>query len=114
MEQVLEAAAGAGASAAFYMLLRLPWEVDPVFQQWLSAHYPDRALRVMARLRDMRGGKNYQSAFGERFEGTGIWARLLHQRFTKACQRLGLNRDRIALTSQHFDPVRLSGQPSIF
>jgi len=90
MEQVLAAAAQAGARSAFYSVLRLPWELNDIFQQWLQTHYPDRAERVMARVREMRGGKNYDSNFATRMEGSGAWAELIAQRFQKACARHGL------------------------
>ncbi|WP_028226823.1 PA0069 family radical SAM protein [Paraburkholderia ferrariae] len=94
MERVLQACAEAGASSASYIVLRLPWEVAPLFQQWLSAHFPQRAERVMSRVRDMRGGKDYDSSFSQRMKGTGLWADLLKQRFHKAVRRLGLNERR--------------------
>src|SRR5690606_25073941 len=84
LEGILEAAAEAGAVGASYIILRLPWEVSPLFRQWLQAHYPDRAERVMSRIRDMRGGKDYQAGFGKRFSGEGIWADLIRQRFDAA------------------------------
>jgi hypothetical protein len=68
----------------------LPWEVSPLFRQWLEAHFPDRAARVMSRVRDMRGGKDYDSTFGRRMHGEGIWADLIRQRFEKTVLRLGL------------------------
>lgn len=70
MERVLEACAEAGATSASYIVLRLPWEVAPLFQDWLEAHFPQRAARVMSRVRDMRGGKDYDSAFSQRMKGT--------------------------------------------
>jgi DNA repair photolyase len=91
MERVLEACAEAGASSASYIVLRLPWEVAPLFKDWLAAHFPDRADRVMSRVRDMRGGKDYDSSFATRMKGEGPWADLLKQRFHKAVRRLGLN-----------------------
>ena len=91
MERVLEACAEAGATHASYIILRLPWEVAPLFRSWLAAHFPDRAERVMNRVRDMRGGKDYEPAFGRRMKGEGIWADLLRQRFRQAVRRLGLN-----------------------
>ncbi len=94
MERVLEACAEAGATSASYIVLRLPWEVAPLFRQWLEAHFPDRAGRVMARVQEMRGGKDYDSSFAQRMKGTGIWADLLKQRFHKAVRRLGLNERR--------------------
>jgi len=90
IEKILEAARDAGAVGAHYVVLRLPWEVNPLFQQWLQAHFPDRAQRVMNRVRDLRGGKDYDSDFGKRMHGEGIWADLIRQRFTKAVERLGM------------------------
>ncbi len=92
LERILEAAANAGAINAHYTVLRLPWEVNPLFQEWLQAHYPDRAQRVMNRVRDMRGGKDYEAEWKTRMKGDGLWADLIRQRFTKACDRLGLAR----------------------
>ena len=114
LEQVLEAAAQAGARSAFFTVLRLPWEVNPLFQQWLELHYPQRAARVMARIREMRGGKDYDANFATRMKGSGVWAQLIAQRFEKACARLGLNRKRIELDFSLFRPSLLSDQHSLF
>lgn len=114
MEQVLEAAAEAGARSAFYTVLRLPWELNPIFQQWLALHYPQRADRVMARLRDLRGGRDYDADFATRMKGSGVWAQLLAQRFEKASARLGFNRDRIELDLEQFRPALLAGQGDLF
>ncbi|HEF4753153.1 TPA: PA0069 family radical SAM protein [Burkholderia multivorans] len=94
LERVLEACAEAGATHASYIILRLPWEVAPLFKSWLAAHFPDLADRVMNRVRDMRGGKDYDSDFAKRMKGEGIWADLLRQRFRQAVKRLGLNERR--------------------
>jgi DNA repair photolyase len=102
LERILEAAQAAGARAAFSIVIRLPWEVNPLFQQWLQQHFPERAARVMARIREMRGGKDYEAKFGERLVGSGVWAQLLRQRFHKACERLGLNRERVELDLTQF------------
>ena len=91
MEQVLQAAHGAGATRAFYSVLRLPWELGDLFEDWLKAHYPERAARVMARIHDMRGGKANDPRFGQRMRGEGQWAQLLAQRFARSCAKLGLN-----------------------
>ncbi|RAN50388.1 radical SAM protein [Herbaspirillum rubrisubalbicans] len=91
LERVMEAAVEAGAGQAGYIVLRLPWEVSPLFRQWLQAHFPDRAARVMNRIQDMRGGKDYDASFTTRMRGTGVWADLLHQRFEKASRRLGID-----------------------
>jgi DNA repair photolyase len=114
MEQVLEAAYEAGARRAFYQVLRLPWELAPMFRQWLALHYPDRAERVMARMQDLRGGKDYDADFASRMKGQGIWADLIRQRFVKACDRLGFNREREPLDSSRFRPAALRGQGDLF
>jgi DNA repair photolyase len=90
LEKVLEAARDAGAVGAHYVVLRLPWEVNPLFQEWLQAHFPERAQRVMNRVREMRGGKEYDSDFSKRMHGEGVWADLICQRFTKTVERLGM------------------------
>jgi len=117
LERILEAAASAGATSAFSIVLRLPWEVNPLFQQWLDQHYPQRAARVMARVREMRGGKDYDASFGTRMSGEGVWAQLLAQRFSKTVARLGLNRKRVELDLTRFRPPRLErgdGQIDLF
>ena len=117
LERVLEAARDAGAQSAFSIVLRLPWEVNPLFQEWLQQHYPQRAERVMARVREMRGGRDNDSNFGTRMTGQGVWANLVRQRFVKSCQRLGLNRARQALDLSQFSrPNELSApvQASLF
>ena len=117
IERVLEAAAAAGATSAFGIVLRLPWEVNPLFQRWLDQHYPDRAARVMARVREMRGGKDYDSSFGTRMKGEGVWARLLQQRLAKAKKRYGLDSERTALDLTQFKkplPPRTDGQTDLF
>ena len=106
LERILEAAAEAGASSAFSIVIRLPWEVNPLFQQWLQQHFPDRAARVMARIREMRGGADNSSQFGQRMTGSGVWAELLRQRFRKAADRLGLARSRVELDLTQFSSAR--------
>ncbi|WP_229220079.1 PA0069 family radical SAM protein [Rugamonas fusca] len=91
IERLLEAVREAGASSAHYVVLRLPWEVNPLFQQWLQAHFPERAQRVMNRVREMRGGKDYDGDFSTRMKGEGVWAELIRQRFQIAAARLGLS-----------------------
>jgi DNA repair photolyase len=115
MELVMEAAWEAGARSAFYHVLRLPWEVAPLFREWLQVHYPDRAERVMARVQDMRGGKDYDADFATRMKGQGIWAELLAQRFKRAVSRLGFNRERVELHSRDFRPPAVDArQASLF
>ena len=115
LERILEAARNAGAVRAFSIVLRLPWEVNPLFQQWLEQQVPERASRIMARVREMRGGKDNDARFGSRMTGQGIWAELLRQRFDKTCQRLGFERKRIELDLTQFRPPGVrSGQGQLF
>jgi len=114
MEQVLEAAWDAGARSAFYHVIRLPWEVSPLFRQWLEVHYPQRAARIMARIHDMRGGKDYDSDFATRMKGSGPWAELIGQRFAKAATRLGFNRSRVLLDTSAFRRPGAPGQGALF
>ncbi len=115
LERILEAAAEAGATRAFSIPLRLPWEVAPLFKDWLAQHQPDKAARIMARLHDMRGGKDNDPRFGTRFTGEGLWAQLLQQRLRKASQRLGLGRERHTFDFSEFRrPSKAAGQQSLF
>lgn len=94
LEGVLEAAREAGARSAGYVLLRLPHEVAPLFRDWLQTHLPQRAAHVMSTVQQLRGGKDYDSAFDTRMRGQGVYADLLERRFALACKRLGFDRDR--------------------
>jgi len=115
MERILEAAREAGATAASSIVLRLPWEVSPLFQQWLKQHVPERAERIMARVREMRGGKDNDAKFGTRMTGTGVWAQMIRQRFDRASARLGFNRTRFELDLTQFRrPAAQPGQGSLF
>lgn len=91
LEAILEAAFDAGARAAGYVLLRLPHELKEVWREWLQLHYPERAGHVMSLVRQMRGGKDYDSAFGRRMRGEGPFADLIAARFARARQRLGFD-----------------------
>ncbi len=88
LEAVLTAAIEAGASMAGYTVLRLPWEVNPLFQQWLETHFPLRAEKVMNCIRDIRGGKENDPNFGSRMRGEGVYADLIRQRFNKTLRKL--------------------------
>ena len=114
MEQVLEAAWEAGAREAFYHVIRLPWEVAPLFRQWLETHYPQRAQRVMHRIQEMRGGKDYDSDFTTRMKGSGTWAALLKQRFEKTARRLGFNAKKVDFRTDLFRPPSPPGQGALF
>jgi DNA repair photolyase len=104
LEAILDAAAANGARHAGWIMLRLPLEVAPLFRDWLDAHYPLRAEHVMSVLRQLRGGRDYDARFGARMRGTGPFAELIEKRFALACKRLGLNRDREALSTSRFRP----------
>jgi len=115
LERVLAASRDAGACAAHYTILRLPWEVGPLFEQWLQAHFPDRAERVMNRVREMHGGRDYRAEFGLRMKGDGPWAALIRQRFETACRRLGLDDGPAALRTDLFvPPARPTPQLDLF
>ena len=115
MERILDAAAAAGVQSAGYVLLRLPLEVRDLFKEWLTANYPDRVEHVFKLIRDMRGGKDYDSAWGKRQKGTGPYAWMLGRRFEIACEKLGLNKNRTSLTTEHFDPpIKRAKQLSLF
>lgn len=115
LERILEAAAAAGASSAFSIPVRLPWEVNPLFQDWLARHFPDRAERVMARIREMRGGKDNDARFGTRFTGEGVWAELLRARLRRASAKLGLRSERRPVQLALFTPPRRpSAQSELF
>jgi DNA repair photolyase len=106
MEAILEAAAEAGAKYAGYVLLRLPLEVAPLFEEWLRTYFPLKAEHVMSIVRQSRGGKDYDSAFFERQRGSGLFADMIAQRFRLATKRLGLNQDRPGMNTQAFTPPR--------
>ncbi len=115
IERILDAVALAGVKSAGYVMLRLPLEVRDLFKEWLLANYPDRFRHVMKLVREMRGGKDYDSTWGKRQTGEGPYAWLIGRRFESACERLGLNRERAKLTTEHFQkPVKGSEQLSLF
>lgn len=91
MEHILERAKQAGAVAAIFLPVRLPYEVAPLFRAWLDEHFPDRAGKVMAIIQSLRGGRDNDPRFFKRMQGEGIWAELLRARFRKTCARLGLD-----------------------
>src|SRR6187200_1546062 len=106
IERILEAARTAGVKEAGYVLLRLPVEVRDLFREWLIANFPDRHRHVFKLIRDMRGGKDYDSEFGKRMTGSGPIAWMIGRRFEAACEKLGLNKARARLTTEHFSPPR--------
>jgi DNA repair photolyase len=118
IERIVEAVALAGASSVHYTVLRLPWEVKPLFEEWLSHHAPARQARIMARLKEMRGGQAYDADYRLRMKGEGVWAQLISQRLRKAAARHGLNRRVLQLDMSLFDRAALHvpdlSQPDLF
>ena len=111
LEQLLAAAAAAGATRAGYVLLRLPHEVKELFRAWLEQHLPLRAEHVMSLVQQARGGRDNDPRFGLRMRGTGPWAEMLRARFELARRRLGLSAERSPeLDTGRFCPPRGSGQ----
>ncbi|RIX31589.1 PA0069 family radical SAM protein [Sphingomonas edaphi] len=104
MESIVAAAAEAGARGAFWLPVRLPHEVAPLFRAWLDEHYPDRAGKVMATINSIRGGRDNDPNFFSRMRGQGVWADLLRTRFEKATKRYGLPQARFALRRDRFEP----------
>src|ERR1700761_6631173 len=115
MEAILERAAEAGATTAYYTALRLPLEIKDLFREWLAAEQPDKAARVMSLVRQMRGGKDYDAQWGKRMRGEGPIADMLRSRFQVARRRAGLNERVGALSCAHFrPPPRVGDQLGLF
>jgi DNA repair photolyase len=115
IERILEAAQAAGVKEAGYVMLRLPLEVRDLFREWLKANYPDRENHVFKLVRDMRGGKDYDSKWFERQRGKGPYAWMIGRRFELACEKLGFNAARSQLSTAHFrHPKPNSAQLSLF
>ncbi len=104
LEQIVEAAAEAKARGGFYLPVRLPHEVAPLFRAWLEEHFPDRAAKVMATIRSLRGGRDNDPNFFSRMRGHGPWAELLRTRFEKAVKRYALPQARFELRRDLFVP----------
>ncbi len=104
LEAIVEAAAAAGASGGFYLPVRLPHEVAPLFRAWLDEHYPDRAAKVMATINSMRGGRDNDPNFFSRMRGQGPWAELLKTRFDIAAKKYGLGQAKFELRRDLFRP----------
>ncbi len=102
LEGILEAAAAAGADRAGITIVRLPWEIKTLFEEWLRGNFPDKADKVLSLIRQCRDGKLNQAEFGKRMSGTGPYAQLIHQRFALAVKRLGLDKPRPALNLTRF------------
>jgi len=106
IERILDAVSATGVRHAGHVLLRLPLEVRDLFREWLIANFPDRYRHVFKLIRDTRGGKDYDSTFGQRQTGTGPIAWMIGRRFEVACEKLGFNKERHKITTEHFRPPR--------
>jgi DNA repair photolyase len=106
IERILDAAAAAGVQGAGYVILRLPLEVRDIFREWLMTNFPDRFRHVFNLIREMRGGKDYDSTWGRRMKGSGPYAWMIGRRFEIACEKLKLNVAKAKLTTEHFVPPR--------
>lgn len=102
MENILEQCKSHGASSAGYVMLRLPLELAPLFEQWLQEYYPLKASHVLTRVRDTRNGKLYESRFGERMHGRGAFAEIIGRRFEVASHRFGLTGNSLTLKTELF------------
>lgn len=110
MDAIIAAAAEAGAQSASFIPVRLPYEVAPLFREWLDEHYPDRKEKVMNAIRSLRGGRDNDPRFGDRMRGQGVLGDLLRTRFIRACKANGLNKAHISLRTDLFRPPELDGQ----
>jgi DNA repair photolyase len=110
IERILDAASIAGVGDAGYVLLRLPLELRDLFREWLMENFPDRYRHVFTLIRDMRGGKDYDATWGRRMKGSGPYAWMIGRRFEVACDRLGLNVEKVKLTTEHFRTSRPGAQ----
>jgi DNA repair photolyase len=102
MSAILVAAAEAGASAASYIPLRLPHGLKGLFEDWLETHFPDRKDKVLNRIREMRGGKLYDSEWGTRMRGEGVFADQYEAIFGALTRKLGLTREIPPLSTAAF------------
>jgi DNA repair photolyase len=107
LETIVQLSAQAGAQNIHYIMLRLPYEVAPLFTEWLNIHMPERAERVLSHMRVMHGGKVYRGQFGQRMTGTGAFADLIRQRFHLAKRRAGFCGQEIS----QLDPSRFQVPP---
>jgi DNA repair photolyase len=115
VETLMEAAAEAGATGMAWIMLRLPMEVAPLFEEWLQAAYPGRAAKVLSRMREMHGGELYHAEFNKRMRGEGIYAEMIAQRVEKARVRFGLDKEMPKLRCDLFEvPLERDGQLSLF
>jgi DNA repair photolyase len=115
LEAILAAGREAGAVAASWIMLRLPREVADLFREWLERHFPDRAARVMGRVRELHGGQDYDPEWGKRMTGEGAFADLMRHRFAIAVKRLGLDTELPPLRTDLFRvPPKAGDQLDLF
>ena len=113
MERILEEASAIGVRSASWIMLRLPHEVAPLFREWLSVHYPDRAAKVMGIVRSIRGGRDNDPDFVSRMKPQGVWADVLRTRFRLATRRLAMNQSAYDLDTSQFRRPDVQGQLSL-
>ncbi len=112
---ILQAAAEAGAQDAGWQMLRLPWTVRPVFEDWLAHFRPEKRQRILSRIQHVRGGKMSDSQFGRRMRGQGEYAEGISQTFKLFAHKCGLDRGLHSLDTSQFRPPRsLDGQQTLF
>jgi DNA repair photolyase len=114
VEHIVAAAAGAGARGAFFLPVRLPLEVAPLFRAWLDEHFPDRAGKVMAIIQSLRGGRDNDPDFFTRMQGQGPWAELMRTRFKIALGKHGLGHMKLDLRTDLFRAPERGGQMRLF
>ena len=102
MPAILSAVAKAGAVAAGYVPLRLPYGVAPLFEEWLTLHRPLQKDKILNRIRDIRGGRLNDPNFGSRLHGAGAYAEHLSDLFEVSCRKAGLNSSRPVLSANAF------------
>ena len=114
IEAIMAAAAEAGAIRASYIMMRLPFEVAPLFRAWLAAHYPDRAAKVMHMVQDIRGGRDNDPNFFSRMKGHGVWPQLIRQRIKRAAREQGMDNSFPPLRCDLFRAPESDGQMELF
>ena len=104
IEGILAEAGKLGVRSAGWIPLRLPYEVAPLFREWLSVHFPERGDKVMSVVRSIRGGRDNDPGFFSRMKPSGVWADLLRARFRLARKRAGIENERVELDCSRFRP----------
>jgi DNA repair photolyase len=114
MEDIVAKAGALGVSSVGWIPLRLPYEVAPLFREWLSVHFPERGDKVMSIVRSIRGGRDNDSEFFTRMKPSGVWAELFRARFRVARKRAGMMKMRFELDCTHFRPLSDGAQLPLF